>query len=34
MNKQSDNIRLLLVDDEEGFRAAIARRLAKRGLNA
>ena len=28
----TDNIRLLLVDDEEGFRAAIARRLAKRGL--
>ena len=34
MNKHSDNIRLLLVDDEEGFRAAIARRLAKRGLNS
>lgn len=33
--KQFDNanIRLLLVDDEEGFRAAIARRLTKRGLN-
>jgi len=28
----NDNIRLLLVDDEEGFRAAIARRLTKRGL--
>ncbi|SMC99608.1 His Kinase A (phospho-acceptor) domain-containing protein [Desulfocicer vacuolatum DSM 3385] len=27
-----DKIRLLLVDDEEGFRAAIARRLAKRGM--
>ncbi len=34
MNKRCDNIRLLLVDDEEGFRAAIARRLAKRGLNS
>ena len=33
MNKHSDNIRLLLVDDEEGFRAALARRLAKRGFN-
>jgi two-component system, NtrC family, sensor kinase len=30
--RYNDNIRLLLVDDEEGFRAAIARRLAKRGL--
>ena len=28
-----NKIRLLLVDDEEGFRAAIARRLTKRGLN-
>ncbi|MFK5952120.1 MAG: response regulator, partial [Desulfobacterium sp.] len=27
-----DKIRLLLVDDEEGFRAAIARRLGKRGM--
>ena len=27
-----DKIRLLLVDDEEGFRAAIARRLGKRGI--
>lgn len=30
--RYDDNIRLLLVDDEEGFRAAIARRLTKRGL--
>ena len=28
-----DKIRLLLVDDEEGFREAIARRLTKRGLS-
>ena len=35
MNKCcNDNIRLLLVDDEEGFRAAISRRLAKRGLKS
>lgn len=27
-----DKIRLLLVDDEEGFRAVIARRLGKRGM--
>ena len=27
-----DKIRLLLVDDEEGFRAAIAKRLGKRGM--
>jgi len=33
MNKRCDNIRLLLVDDEEGFRAALARRLAKKGFN-
>ena len=32
--RYNDNIRLLIVDDEEGFRAAIARRLAKRGLNS
>lgn len=32
--RYNENIRLLIVDDEEGFRAAIARRLAKRGLNS
>ena len=33
MNKHGDDkIRLLLVDDEEGFRTAIARRLGKRGF--
>ena len=32
MNKFDDNVRLLLVDDEEGFRTAIARRLEKRGF--
>ena len=33
MNKLYDNkVRLLLVDDEEGFRTAIARRLGKRGF--
>lgn len=29
-----ENIRLLLVDDEEDFRNIIARRLKKRGLSA
>ncbi|SLM32531.1 Response regulator receiver sensor signal transduction histidine kinase (fragment) [Desulfamplus magnetovallimortis] len=28
----SEKIRVLLVDDEEGFRSAIARRLGKRGI--
>ncbi|WP_299977326.1 ATP-binding protein [Desulfobacula sp.] len=33
MNKLYDNkLRLLIVDDEEGFRRTIAKRLAKRGL--
>ena len=33
MNKlHDDKVRLLLVDDEEGFRTAIARRLGKRGF--
>jgi len=33
MNKiQNDKVRLLLVDDEDGFRTAIARRLGKRGF--
>lgn len=33
MNRENENeIRLLLVDDEEGFRSAIARRLEKRGF--
>ncbi|WP_291345946.1 response regulator [Desulfobacula sp.] len=33
MNKHYDNkLRLLIVDDEEGFRRTIAKRLAKRGL--
>lgn len=33
MNRSDHKIRLLLVDDEEGFRQAIAKRLAKRGMN-
>ena len=34
MNKiQNDKVHILLVDDEEGFRAAIARRLGKRGFD-
>lgn len=32
-DQSCDTIRLLLVDDEAGFREAIARRLAKRGLD-
>lgn len=33
MNREDDNkIRLLLVDDEDGFREAIAKRLAKRAM--
>jgi CheY-like chemotaxis protein len=28
----NEKIRVLLVDDEEGFRSAIARRLGKRGI--
>ena len=33
MNKlDDDKIRLLLVDDEEGFRSTIAKRLTKRGM--
>ena len=35
MTIHTDNkIRLLLVDDEDGFREAIARRLAKRGISS
>ncbi len=33
MNRSDHKIRLLLVDDEDGFREAIAKRLAKRGMS-
>ncbi len=33
MKYELENIRLMLVDDEEDFRSAIGRRMSKRGLN-
>ncbi len=33
MTYELENIRLMLVDDEDGFRKAIGRRMSKRGLN-
>ncbi len=32
-NPDMKNIRLLLVDDEEGFRETISKRMARRGIN-